>query len=52
MCSKKHCVRTLEKLTRDTLGKVEYYLVRIGILILTFIGLAKLIGAELSSLFH
>jgi len=31
---------------------VEYCLVRVGIIILTIIGLVKLIGAELGSLFN
>ena len=32
--------------------KVEYCLVRGAVLILTIIGIVKLIGAELGSLFH
>lgn len=36
---------------RAGLDKIEFYLVRISILILTAISLAKLIGAELVGLF-
>jgi hypothetical protein len=41
----------MEKLERSFLDKVEYYLVRVAILILTAISLARLIHHELQSFF-
>jgi hypothetical protein len=41
----------MEKFSRKSLDRLEFYLVRGAILILTAISFARLIGHELSSLF-